>query len=297
MPSIAQSGGHADRGAGLQPPVPLLPGALLIFLGYTDFSAIAHLGSGTDSGLLLRSILTLIVLAPVFPVLAALILRLTDRRLARPVALVSAAVTGIVGAFLSFIAMAFSSAGELITLIHGVTLTLALVVSILLLGPAASEAGRVVIQRMFYAPVIVSVWSIAAAFVVVASATLIAAGNPFCLAVHGDRKPVASLADLRGLSFITTRSGYKDSSRWYFHGVLLVAEPTGTTVRNWSPRRLSFSQVAEPGILLDDPSKECEPTRQFLRRLRLAAELPPGRDLFAAGKLSHGHLPAAEGAA
>jgi hypothetical protein len=41
--------------------------------------------------------------------------------------------------------------------------------------------------------------------------------------------------NLRAFSFHTTRSRYKDSSCWHFHGLLIVRRPDGEEDYDWSP--------------------------------------------------------------
>jgi hypothetical protein len=103
-------------------------------------------------------------------------------------------------------------------------------------------------------------WSLLVAPLVLVSAAVTANGNPFCLARHEEGPaPITSILDLRWFSFITTDTGYKHSSRWYFHGLLLVTGPDGSRSYNWSPRRLRFERVERPELLLVPPAGACSP--------------------------------------
>jgi hypothetical protein len=102
--------------------------------------------------------------------------------------------------------------------------------------------------------------SLAVAGAALMQAGWMADGAPASSARHEDRpERVGSIRDLRAFSFYTTRSGYKDSSRWYFHGLLIVCRPDGEEVYNWSPRRLRFMRFERPHLLAVDPSWACEP--------------------------------------
>ena len=113
----------------------------------------------------------------------------------------------------------------------------------------------------------VAVWSLSVAAIIAISAQRIGDGRPYCLARHGDPGAVETLAALRGLSFRATRSGYKSTSNWFLHGILIVETGTLPEVYNWSPRRLRFDRLTEPGHLIVDPRGTCQPRMDFLASL------------------------------
>ncbi len=115
---------------------------------------------------------------------------------------------------------------------------------------------------------VVSVWSLVMIFGVTGQAQRIADGRPFCIAHHSEDAPVRSFYELRPTSFFTTRTGYKDTSSWYFHGVLLVEREDGLEFYNWSPRRMRFDKTHGDGwtVGLRD---NCEPSDDFLGTLGL----------------------------
>ncbi|WFU05751.1 hypothetical protein QA648_21520 (plasmid) [Rhizobium sp. CB3171] len=102
-----------------------------------------------------------------------------------------------------------------------------------------------------------------------AQALYLSSGEPFCIAIHGDEKSISSFAALRGLSFYTNRSGFKDADRWYFHGLLLVGNGKDMRPYNWSPQRLRFDYLADPDRMLVGVQSACVPKVAFLRSLSL----------------------------
>jgi hypothetical protein len=215
----------------------------------------------------LSALRLLISVAPFSP-LAASLLRLTRLRLMKRVALPAVVVIGVFGAILSFFFAGFSGAGGHIALLHGMTLTASVSASFLVLC-RGEVSSSMIFPSFLILPALASAWSLFTGVVVAASASAISDGNPYCLASHGERKAVSSLAGLRGFDFYTTRTGYKDTQKWFFNGVLLVQKGDDRAVYNWSAARLRFDYLSTPWLLIDDPSKECLPRRNFLTSLPL----------------------------
>jgi hypothetical protein len=242
--------------------------SVLIALGYIDISWFKH-GAPVDGSILRVAIVIWCVkLAPIFPIITAIIL-LTPLRLMKGFALLFAAITFLFGLFLSLLSAALSGAGGAVAFMHGATLTLAASASFLALcrGDMNSSMGRSAIVLMTI-PAIAATWSLAAGGMLIASARAMSSDKPYCIALHGDRKSVSSLANLRGLSFYTTRSGYKDSSGWFFHGVLIVQDDVGKSVYNWSAKMLRF-ELLPPKTFEDDPRYECVAQPDFISSLPL----------------------------
>ena len=112
--------------------------------------------------------------------------------------------------------------------------------------------------------------SLLGAFVVVGQSALIADGRPYCVARHDAERAVRSLGEVRLFSFYTTATGYKSTSRWWFHGVLTVDDPTGTRYYNWSPRLFRFDRIERPYVQLQPVTDLCEPSKSFWRDVLLA---------------------------
>ncbi|MEP5758804.1 MAG: hypothetical protein ABJ327_05710 [Litoreibacter sp.] len=149
----------------------------------------------------------------------------------------------------------------------GIALTIACGTSLLLIS-ACGPATRRIAGYIFLLPVLVGVWSLAAAPVTYFKAKHIAGDRPYCIGAHSHvEEELISLFALRGLNFYTTRSGYKFNSSWYFHGVLLVYQEDGLEVYNWSPRAMRFDKVEKPDLLLVRPTLSCQPRNDFLRNL------------------------------
>ena len=125
----------------------------------------------------------------------------------------------------------------------------------------------------------VMTWSFAAGVSVAVQAHSISDGKPYCIATTdavkagsggtGDRDygAIRSLEALRGVRLYTDRTGYKDTSRWYFHGLLVVGQNEKLEYWNWSPRRLSFERVTSPRVFVSEVTNACAPVEAFLSRL------------------------------
>jgi hypothetical protein len=117
-------------------------------------------------------------------------------------------------------------------------------------------------------------WSLLQVPVVLAQATYLAGGRPFCIADTGAVKhnyyaPVRSVFDLRGTNFYTGVTGYKDSSRWAFHGVLIVRDQLiGDEYWNWSISRMRFEPRPGSTPYVIDWRRACTPEPNALFRLR-----------------------------
>jgi hypothetical protein len=261
----------------------ILPMATLIVAGYASISPLqAWRGvPGYNSNqIIVLCLVTLGVLAPFFPLLAAIILRFTQWRMKTWKAMLLASLTVIIGAMMTLVTAAFSDQGFLITLMKGSTLTMAVAASFILIARSGLHSGPGFCGvALMAAPMILAVWSIYAGVLVALLAAKISDGKPYCLAVHGSGKAVQSWAGLRGLSFYTSGYGYKRASSEYFHGVLMVlrGDPgskyarddrgmrliDGSAVYNWSPRGLRFERTDYPVMT----EKACTPTPNFLSRL------------------------------
>lgn len=251
--------------------------ALLIAVGYLQDSPVpesmytrSHEFSLSD----LPALLTLyaVAFAPLVPLVLALIRGLTNFRLHRGLAFVLAGLTGLFGFMITLFGGAFSGGGAPIAWLQGFTLTIAVCASLLL----ASRKEGVVSDfprfswKLLMLPAVVALWSLVSVGGVVLSANRIAGDRPFCLAPHtGKTEPVRSFAQLRGLSFYTTDSGYKVTSMWYFHGLLFVAHESGGVFYNWSPRRMRFDRIAHPTEMFVSPIGACSPRKDFWRTLSI----------------------------
>lgn len=117
-------------------------------------------------------------------------------------------------------------------------------------------------------PIVIAIWSLGSGAAAASGANLIADGRDYCVAGHGG-PPVRSWAELRGVALYTDRAGYKSTSRWYFHAVLLVDDADGGASFNWSPRRLRWERLEYPERLIEPVRGSCEPSPAFLRQLHI----------------------------
>jgi hypothetical protein len=114
-----------------------------------------------------------------------------------------------------------------------------------------------------------SFWSLGVAALVSYQSVKIANDKPYCLAIAA--KEITSLWQLRGADFYTTATGYKDSSRWYFHGLL----KTYAGEWNWSSRLLRFESLyaSTSGDQDIDPDGVCQPKKHFINGLLIKSSL------------------------
>jgi len=88
----------------------------------------------------------------------------------------------------------------------------------------------------------------------------VAEGDPFCLAWHDTKgAPVRWIGDLRLSRFYLTKTGFKSTSRWYFHGVMIVRRASGDAYYNWSLRHLRFDRVADEASFFARVAGSCDP--------------------------------------
>lgn len=187
----------------------------------------------------------IVQLMPAAPLAVGLWLALCGPCLPAALATFLAGMSLWIGWALTLVTCAFAGPGATLTFLYGGTLTVAIWASLALLSKAAPSARR---QRRVRAALalasLAALWSLAAMAVAQISAKRIAAQRPYCLLRHDSFSP----ADPRGFFSYTSASGYKDSSTWYFHGLLLIETASGPAVYNWSPRRLRFDPIAQPEV-------------------------------------------------
>lgn len=210
-----------------------------------------------------------VALLPLMPI-AILALSFVVRR-EMPVVLAAVCASAIfaAGALITFFLMALSGGGTELVVLHGVSLTLACAACILLVSDVGKRAKSMVLSVCLI-PVLVGVWSLASAPLAYANAIEISSNRAFCVGEHSPiEKELGSIIGLRGLSFYTTRSGYKIRDTWYFHGLLLVEGDGEIVVYNWSPRYLEFQAVERPQQLIASPFGSCVPRKEFFQELNL----------------------------
>ena len=216
---------------------------LVILLGMMqlpgDMIVPGLLGAGAGLGRI-GSGLAFVDLVPVLPFLIALS-GLAGGRIGGGTALWLILATCLPAALLTLGASYDSGGGGGIILMEGVALTLAC------WGMLLCLAGRVTWGRLTYGlAVLVALWSLTTPFFVASSVRAVAEQDAYCIARHEPDRPILSWAELRGVSFHTNQSGFKDTSEWYLHGVLLVQRAGGVEAWNWSPRHMRFRAIG-PG--------------------------------------------------
>ncbi len=210
-----------------------------------------------------------IAILPVMPFAILALSIISRRRIPVVLAVALALVLFCAGAFATFVMMALSGGGTEMVILHGMALTLACSTSILL-ASALRQRARSVAFGVYVLPTLVGVWSLAMVPLAYSSAVEASASRAYCIGEHSPiERELSSILGLRGLSFYTTRSGYKIGDTWYFHGVLLVEDNSGLNVYNWSPRGMRFNVVERPGSLIANPFAACQPRNGFLEELNL----------------------------
>lgn len=247
--------------------------AVVILVGYVKlpfWSRLMELLKDSHAPRLVFLVEGLAHVGPLIPLVAALARLASPFRFRGNAARTIAGTVVGAGLFFSFFAGAFSGAGSEIVWLYGFTLTLAVAASVLLLADDQTKPWWPFLTiGLLLVPFVAAIWSLAAGVVIYRQAEQLSGGQPYCIAHHNDREdPVSSLADLRGLMFYTTFSGYKDSSHWYFHGLLLVGRGQHLNVFNWSPRHLRFDLLQKPQVQFIDPRKACRPRLDFLKSLK-----------------------------
>lgn len=237
--------------------------AILIAIGYISPQAPdvlretwGRIPSGT-SPVVVRTLITLGLGAPLLPLLIAVSAPFTRRRVPDWLIWLIAGWLTLAGVFTSLMASAFSDKGELIVLLQGITLTGGVAGAVLILSD--TERARKNASMLLLLPSIVALWSISVAGVVAISASAISDGKAYCLA-RDDKQPITALQELRGLSFYTTRE-------WGFHGMLVVQQDDGPMAYIWSPRRMRFEHISSPESLTPEPRSICVPQDGFLGKL------------------------------
>lgn len=151
---------------------------------------------------------------------------------------------------------------------NGIALSLAAASSVLFLAAGCiGSIGRWLAFTGMALSATAAAWSLLSVPAVVYGANRIAAGNPFCIGRHAPASEITSIWDLRGFSFYTTASGYKSTSGWYFHGLVVVDGTDGRQYFNWSPRGFRFDRIHHPERLAARVQDICEPTSAFWSKL------------------------------
>ena len=177
----------------------------------------------------------------------------------RLLARILAGFSVVLGLFLTLASGAFGPFTDTQAL-HGVSLTMALASSFLIWSglngkPQPSWAAKIGIS----VATVTALWSLLTVPVVLVQARTISDGAPYCIAEHAENSPVKALYELRGFSFYTTKTGYKSTSAWYFHGLMIVDYPEEQRVYNWSPRRWRFDQIERPDGFIKPVRNVCTP--------------------------------------
>lgn len=242
--------------------------SVFVILGYLQQSPVWSLGGPSRSiehSIFLIASLGVFVSAPLLPFVLATVFSCTTFRLSRLLAVLLAIVIGFCGLILTLAGAAFAGGGSKMVLFHGVTLTLAISASVLLMARhAPGSLFRQLSFALFMIPTCAAVWSLASVPISVWRSNSIARGEPMCVSEHhdGNSSPV-SWSSQRAFSLYTTRSGYRDADAWYFHRILQVKRKTGFEVFNWSLATMNFEPIMNPQQYLIKIVGVCVPRKDF----------------------------------
>lgn len=198
--------------------------------------------------------------APIVPLFVAGLALMGMRLIPVTLAVTLGAVSIAAGLFVTVASSAFSLGSDT-ELLHGVSLSIAVGSSFLIWS---GDKGKPRPSRFAKLGILVTtvtaLWSLSTVPMILTQARHIAAGSPFCIAHHAPNSPIEALHELRGFSFYTVSTGYKSTSEWYFHGLMIADHPEEQRVYNWSPRRWRFNLVERPDTLIEPVRNACVPT-------------------------------------
>jgi len=199
-------------------------------------------------------------LAPVIPLVVAGFVLMGIRQIPARLANVLAVVSLAAGLFLTLASGVFSLFSTTQQL-HGVTLTIAVASSFAIWSgrdrnPRPSRIAKLGIAGT----TITALWSLLSVPMILIQSYAVADGSPYCIAHHSPGSPVEAIYELRGFSFYTVATGYKSTSEWHFHGLMIVDHPDKQRIYNWTPRRWRFDLVERPDVLIEPVRNVCVPS-------------------------------------
>lgn len=177
----------------------------------------------------------------------------------RPLAVFLAISSVVIGLLLTLASgvLALSSDTQLL---HGISLTIAIASSFLIWSGRDGKPNPSWIAKIGISiSTLIAFWSLLTIPMLLLQARLITDGSPYCIAEHSENSPIEALHGLRGFSFYTTKTGYKSTSEWYFHGLMIVDHPDDQRVYNWSPRHWRFDLVERPDAPIEPVRNVCVP--------------------------------------
>ncbi|WP_170430007.1 hypothetical protein [Ruegeria arenilitoris] len=199
-------------------------------------------------------------IAPAVPLILAAMILMGLRRIPAFLAHTLFGVTLLLGVFFTLTSGVLSLFSTT-QLLHGLTLTIALGFGFLIWSGKGGKVRPSRIAKLGIAvSVIAALWSLLTVPMILIQTSVIADGSPNCIAKHAENSPIETLHQLRGFSFYTTETGYKSTSEWHFHGLLIVDDPEEERIYNWSPRRWRFDLVERPDTLIKPVRNVCVPS-------------------------------------
>ena len=218
---------------------------------------------GLGYGIFIVLVIGAIGTLPLWPALA-LIFHLRGRRLFGPWfgGILAFLALGPIGLIIVFLWVIFSGPASEIKFYQAVAFVLCIAASVLLVTRSERPAlVRAISGAFLVPPAMLAIWSLSSVPAVVLAANKIAEDKPFCVAFHQWDGAIKRFSDLRGTVLITSSTGYKDTSRWFWHGIM---EADGQ-LYNWSPRYRRFDKIPYTNGFLARPSPRdvCKQVENF----------------------------------
>ncbi|WP_170604768.1 hypothetical protein [Ruegeria arenilitoris] len=195
-------------------------------------------------------------LAPILPLVIAGLMLMGVRLIPSAIANTLAFFSAIIGLFLTGVSYS--------PIWHGITLTIAVASSFLIWSGRDGKVQPTGFAKAGMAiATAAALWSLLAIPMILIQARVISGGFPYCIANHWPYSEINTFHELRGFSFYTTRTGLKDTSKQFLHGVLVVNREIGRSEGfeyfNWSPRRYRFDRLKNPHLFLEPVTDVCIP--------------------------------------
>ncbi|MEO1109587.1 MAG: hypothetical protein AAFX90_16860 [Pseudomonadota bacterium] len=237
--------------------------ATIIFLAYLqpfNDTVFTPSASGKGQPFWVQTLYLSTWIAPILPLAIAGFVSMGVHYIPATLAKLCAAISAVAGIFLTLASGVFSLFSET-QVVHGISLTIAVSSSFLVWSgsdgnPKPSWLAKIGVSI----GTVAALWSLVTVPMIQVQAHIIAKGSPFCIAHHSPRSKVDKLYELRGFSFYTEATGYKSTSDWFFHGLMIVDHPDAQRIYNWSPRRWRFDLVERPDAFVATVRNVCIPT-------------------------------------
>jgi len=238
--------------------------SILVFLGFFQPISFELLAEVIKAPIYLWPFIIIALCLPAFPLMTSLRRYKKENSITPWVTYPLALFVIFLGGCLWFLGAVFGSSSNGLPLltIHICLYTLAIAASCLYLSiERLGIIGKMITFCGMSIAAIGATWSILTIPILLVDANFKSHGAPMCIARHDGVKSDLFWG-LRGFSLYTTASGYKSTSNWYFHGILIIEKDEGHQYYNWSPRRMRFDKIDHPQHMMVSLNT-CKPPRRW----------------------------------